>query len=99
MNASLILSAVAFAVGVAFVAHLTSRQLGPFAFVLARLHADPAAYLSVTTMLWAVVAGLLAFPSFAYAWPNETVTWAPAGFILLPVLANAVRSMLNHRAA
>ena len=99
MNASIVISAVAFGVGVAFVAHLTYRQRGPFAFVLVRLRADRAAYLSVTTTLWAVVAGLLAFPLLAYAWPDDTMAWAPAGFVLLAALANAMRSMLSHRAA
>ena len=99
MDQTLILVAVSFAVAVALLSALTIRRRGPFAFVLARLHADRHGYVSVATSLGAVAAGLIALPFFAWLWPSETSRWGSIAFIALASLANALRPMFTSRSA
>ena len=84
MDLSLIVYAVTFALVVATVAFATAAHRGPLAFILSRLHANRGAYMHVTTLLWGVVAGLLALPALARLWPAETAAYGAIGFVVRP---------------
>ena len=99
MDQSLVAISVAFAMVVATVALVTRSRRGPFAVVLARLHADQSSYSPVTTLLFGVVIGLLALPVLAWRWPTETAMYGAVGFILFPALLGALRATCRHRGA
>jgi hypothetical protein len=98
MNPILLMVSLLFSAAVAAAAYLTPRHRGPFAFVLARLRADAAAYAQVATMLWVVVIGIAAMPALAWLWPAETATWAVYYFVVAPGLVVALRSTRISRA-
>jgi len=90
-----------FAVAVAYLARLTVRRRGPFAFVLSRLSAAEAAYVSVATMLWVVaigIVGLLLVTALMPAHADFFARWAWSFFIVAPALVAAFVPLVRPRA-